>query len=356
MRASRIALKTIPSLLLGVGLLSAGSVWATTATEVSGTVSISSGSIDSLSDKTSEKASRALINYEAVSRMQDYMLNQELLFMAAPATIWAMQAGEVIGASKPEETAMSISEKSLINSLGGLTKSTKVTIRGVEYSTEGLTTSPVAYYDKLKTFFEAGDTSNLASLNFASVIQTTNIAKEGSPVTKDQAQALVNILSDPYPYLDPAVVTKLKSGQPLSGQDMETIGTRVAAYAVVGVSAMALGDIVARRIPTQGQQKSVMDIMRTAEDRVKDKDWYDQLGAASEAALLREIAQMMAFNQWIAYRQSLVMDQQTALLSSMNAVMAKVNTGLDQMTRQLIATQAQAQAGKAELQQQMNDL
>lgn len=304
---------------------------------------------------TRKQLASALINYEAAARMQDYMLNQQLLFMSAPATIWAIQAGAVVGGSTTSTTALGISDKSLVYSLGGLTKANKITLHGTDYPISTQPTGPLVFYNQLQKFFQTGDATNLANVSIASVMQFDNLSS--ASVTQDQAQTLVNALVDPFPAIDPAVQLKIKNGQDLSGQDMEALGSKVASYAIVGVSAMALSDIIARRVPSKGQDKSVMEIMdKASQQRMKDTAWYNDIGAASEPALLREIAHMMAYNQWVAYQQFRVTEQQVALLASLNSVMAKTNVMIDQLNRQLMAAQAQAQSSSAELQQKLNNL
>lgn len=300
----------------------------------------------------------ALINYEAAALMQNYMLNQQLLFMGAPATIWAIQAGAVVGASDTTTTAMNISDQSLLYSLGGLTKADQVTLHGNKYPVNTTqVTGPIAIYNQMQKFFQSGDATGLATISISSIMQSDNLNTASPAITQTQAQTLVNTLVDPFPAIDPVIKVKIQNGQTLTGQDMETLGGKIASYAIVGVSAMALSDIVARRIPTQGQQKSVMQIMdEMSQKRMNKTDWYNDIGAASEAALLREIAHMMAYNQWVAYQQFRVSEQQVALLASLNAVMAKTNVMIDQLNRQLMAAQAQAQSSSAELQQKLNNM
>lgn len=69
---------------------------------------------------------------------------------------------------------------------------------------------------------------------------------------------------------------------------------------------------------------------------------------------MREIAHMMAYNQWVAHEQFRVSEQQLALLASMNAVMAKVNMSIDSLNRQMQFYQAQGAASQQQLQYQLN--
>lgn len=336
------------SLVLGAVLLGSGAVFATSTTSTTSTTAST--------DISRKDLASALINYEAASRMQDYMRDQQLMFMGAPATIWAIQAGAVIGASNTSNVALGVTNKSLVNSLGSLTKADKITLNGVQYPVPTQTSSPLTFYNSLQKYFTSGDSSNFSSISLANLLQTNNIAQSGSSITPDQAQALVNNLVDPFPALDPKLLVKIKSGKELSGQDMEDLGSKMASYSVVGASAMVLADMIARRTPASGQDKSIMQVMdEMSQERVKKTDWYNEIGAASEAALLREIAHMMAYNQWVAYQQFRVSEQQLALMASMNAVMAKTNAMIDKLNQSIAAAQSQAQAANAQLQQKLNE-
>lgn len=307
-------------------------------------------------DYSRKDVAAALINYEAAARMQEYALDQQLLFMAAPGTTWAMQAGSVVGQTNSSGLALNISDSSLVTSLGPYTKAKSVTLHGNKYPVNPNPMGSLQFYQIMKDYFSSGDSKNLANVNMASILEVDNLNKENSGVTQEQAQTLVNIMVDPFPYVDTILQTKIRNGQELTGEDMEILGTKVASYAVTGVSVAALSDVIARRIPAEGQQKSIMEVMDDhSVQRFQNPDWYNQIGAASEPALLREIAHMMAYNQWVAYEQFRVSEQQLALLASINAIMAKMNVTVDRVSRQMQIGEAQGKAAQKELKYKMND-
>lgn len=309
-------------------------------------------------DYSRKDAVSALINYEAASRMQEYQLNQQLLFMQAPGSVFSIQAGAMIGATNSAGFALGLSYASLALSMNGLSQASSLKINGDPVpGMAGLSVpaGPLQLYQQMGKFVQSGDLANLAIVNIAPLLQTDNLSDPKSTLTQSQAITLVNMIADPFPYVDPTILTKIKSNTTLTGADMEAVGSRVASYAIVGVSVTALSDIIARRVPGNGQTQSVMQIMdNQSQERFTNVQWYNSIGAASEAALLREIAHMMAYNQWVSYEQFRVSEQQLALLASINAVMSKVNVGIQQMNSQMVAGQAQSQAAQQQLQQKLN--
>jgi hypothetical protein len=309
-------------------------------------------------DYSRKDAVSALINYEAASRMQDYQLNQQLLFMQAPGSVFSIQAGAMVGATNSAGFALGMSYASFALSMNGLSQASNLKINGNPVAgTTGVSVpvGPLEMYQQIGNFVKSGDLSNLAIVNIAPLLQTDNLADPKSGISQSQALTLVNMIADPFPSVDPTILSKIKSNTPLTGADMEAVGSRVASYAIVGVSATALTDIIARRVPGSNQTQSVMQIMdNQSQERFTNIQWYNSIGAASEAALLREIAHMMAYNQWVSYEQFRVSEQQLALLASINSVMARVNVSMQQMTSQMAAGQAQASAAQQQVQQKLN--
>lgn len=303
-------------------------------------------------DLTRNQQVAALINYEAAARIQEYQYNQQLLFMVAPGSNWALSAGKSVGASDNAKTASNLANTTLANNLGLLTNAKKLTLNGTEFSIVADNSGPLQYFQQMEGFVKGGDTTNIASIDPSSVILSDNLTKTNPPITQTQAQNLINIITNPFPYIDPDLQSKIKNGSTLTGADMENIANAAAQYAVVGVSVAALSDIVARRLPVSGQTESVMDIMdKYSGQRFINPDWYTAIGAASDTALLREIAHMEAFKIWLAYEQFRLSEQQLALMASLNAIMAKMNIGIQQFTAQMQTATAQAKASQQQLQQ-----
>lgn len=295
-------------------------------------------------DYTRRDLASALINYEAAARMQEYQLHQDLLYMSAPGTIWAIQAGGVIGQSNTSNTAYRLSNNTLLHSLGLyiFSANDKISIRGQEYTINRKMLGPIEYFESMFTLFASADASKLGAMDVASVLQQDNLAKANPAITPDQAQMMVNLLSDSIPQFDFNIINKIKNKQDLNGDEKEYLGYRIASYAIAGVSASAMSDIIARRYASGGQSKSVMEVMSEhSKARFQKPEWYNSVAVASDTALLREIAQMMAYNQYVAHQQFKITEQQVALLASINAVMVKLSLTLDNVNREMNASRAQ---------------
>lgn len=291
-------------------------------------------------DLTRNQLAAALINYEAAAKVQEFQYNQQLLFMAAPGSVWAIQAGGVIGVSDPSTASVSMANNVLTNYFN--------------VSGNGLT--PVQLYQQIQNFINAGgtDATQATAINAAAIVQADNLTKVSpTPISSAQAQSFINILTNPFPATS-AAQTKIQNKQPLTGADMEALGHQAAQYAVVGVSASALSDMVARRLPVSGQTQSVMEIMdQYSNQRFTNPGWYAQIAAASDTALLREITHMMAYNTWVSYEQFRVSEQTMVLLASLNSVMAAMNASLVELNTSMKAAQAQSSAANLQLQQQV---
>lgn len=356
--------KTLGGIALLTSLLTASTAFATStpaATPAPPDRFMSSLPPDgSALDYSRKDAVSALINYEAASRMQDYQLNQQLLFMQAPGSVFSIKAGAMIGATNSAGYALLLSNTSMALSMNGLTQAPTIKANGAAVlpptALVNLPSGPLQMYQQMGNFAKSGDLSSLASVNIGPLLQTDNILDPKSTINQNQALTLVSMIADPFPSVDPTILAKIKNNTPLTGSDMEAVGSRVASYAIVGVSATALTDIIARRVPGSNQTQSVMQIMDShSQERFTNVQWYNSIGAASEAALLREIAHMMAYNQWVSYEQFRVSEQQLALLASINSVMARVNVSMQQMTSQMAAGQAQASSAQQQVQQKLNN-
>lgn len=313
-------------------------------------------------DISSKEMVTALINYMAASSIQNYGLEEQKLFQVAPGSLWASQAGSEAGVLNFEKLALNITNLSMINSLGILSDQTQITVGD---ATVDFTTTPaygaLELYRSMSGFFVGGDTTQLKSINAGALLQAKTIVEAG--FTPADAQKLVNLLTNPFPVHDNEITTKLKSGTAIDGAEMEQLGQLLAQYAVIGVSANAWADIVARRSPptdTSGAPvadgKTVMEIMeKTSKDRFTSKEWYAAIGTASEAALLRELVHMTAYNQWVQYQQFRMSEQQVSLLASLNAIMAKVNSGIDMMNGELTKAKAEAELQAKNAQRQVEE-
>lgn len=305
-------------------------------------------------DLSREQSVSALINYDAAARALERQYQQQLLFMPAPGSNWALQGAEGIASSDIATTALALSNSSLVNTLGPLTNATQLTLNGIGYPVKSTAGGALQFFQVMEKFITSGDTSNIARVNLAAIMQIDNLLEaKPTPITQEQAQQLINLLTNPFPQVDTYLRDKIKNGGELTGAEMERLGTLLAQYANLGVSVNAFSDIVARRLPNEGKTQSMMQIMdRQSSARFTDPNWYNELSSASDSAILREIAHMMAFNTWVAYEQFRISEAQLSVIASFNAVMAKFNAQLDLLSKQLQAAQSQAQAAQQQLQQQ----
>ncbi|MGE3318832.1 MAG: hypothetical protein AB7I18_06010 [Candidatus Berkiella sp.] len=308
-------------------------------------------------DITNKEMVNALINYEAKSAVNKYAMQKELLFQVAPGSLWAANAGAQAGVMDNIVTtvALTVATKSLVNSLAMLMQQDQpeITIFGIPINLKE--DPPIGYmtmYSALEDFFKTGNPEGLKNINVGGLLQSTVINESVDPKTKQvPSQTIVNLLTNPFPTYNADLAQRLKTGA-LEPRDKEDLGRIIGQYALMGVSANAWADIIARRTPpSSGDGKSVMQIMQqTAKDRFTSKDWYAAIGTASETALLREMTHMMAYNQWVQYQQFRMQEQQVSLLASINGVMAKLNVSIDQMTQEMekARQEAKEQAAKAE--------
>lgn len=332
--------------------------------------------ISEKSDISNKDMVTALMNYWAQASLKEFGLAQEKYFQVAPSTEWAAKAGIAAGnLSYAQTSALNSANLTMARGLGFLSKSDKFTINGVEVNKEDLVPMrAMSLYKSMLTFWQTGAIETLGVVNAAGIMQRNVIPNDAD--SKKVTQNFVNIITNPFPNVDPDLNKRIQEGN-LNGEDMEKIGTMVAQYSLIGVSANAWTDIISRReqpvlklqidpatgecvqgpggacltVPIVGAAKSTMQLMdEAANKRFTNPDWYASLSDASETALLREIAHMLAYNQWVQYQQFRLAEQQVSLLASLNGVMAKLNTSMDAMTAEMskAQTEAKIQAKKAE--------
>ncbi|MGD9592511.1 MAG: hypothetical protein AB7V32_08330 [Candidatus Berkiella sp.] len=318
---------------------------------------------------------QALLNYEAAARMNEYQYNQQLLFMAAPGSIWAIQAGGVVGKSKVGDSALKLSNTSLLNALkpysnansfsGPLVGGAPATATDENSIPAGTTLTKSLVYDKLVApYVNSGDTSGLTSLNLGQFMQTPNLTK--GKITPAQSEQMIQLTLNPFPGVDPQLKAAMIVGKAtaaagggggLTGAASEAVVDALVENAIMSVSISALSDIVARRTPgtdsNGAMTQSVMEAMDNySAQRFTNPAWYAQISASSDTAILREIAHMQAFNSWMQFQQFRVSEQQMALLATMNSVMSKMNAMMAQLDKTLKEASAKAQQAQAEAQAQ----
>ncbi|MBS0289076.1 MAG: hypothetical protein JSS07_03430 [Proteobacteria bacterium] len=311
---------------------------------------------------------RALINYEAAARINEYQYNQDLLFMAAPGSVWAVQAGKLVGNTMVGDAALKLVNSSMLSSLrpyslagnftGPLANGSPGTLELIPAGT--VLTKDNVYGNYISQFVTSGDTTGLTIFNLGQFMESNNLVKQ--KIAPEQSQQMINMVLDPFPGLDPSLQTQLASSKnnpsSLTGAAKEAIVDAIANNAILSVSISALSDIVARRTPgTDGNgnqlPQSVMETMdQYSAQRFTNPAWYTQISTASDTALLREIAHMQAYSSWMQFQQFRVLEQQMALLATMNSMMTKMNASMEQLNIQLEKASAEAQQTNANIQQQ----
>lgn len=337
-------------------------------------------------DFKNKDVARAIINWEAANAINEYQYKYELLFMAAPGSLAAIQAGHDAGGNNIAASALASSNTAFLGMSAPYTVSSNLT--GLLGSSKSGSFDPGTMYDSdFNSYIMEGNTNSIAWLNPARLLFSNVVVSPNNPLTTTQTNAItttdtqkmITALTVPFPLLPAEALSAFKSTNGKfdgasagnAGLYKEQISTAIIQNSVLGMSASALSDIVARRTPPSGQPtapgapapKSIMQIMdQQSTQRFSDPAWYKEVGAASDTALLRELAHMQAYNIWVQYQQFRVQEQQMALLATMNAMMTKFNQAMDQMNVQLqqaqaVAKQAAAQAQQAaeEAQQQAED-
>jgi len=330
-------------------------------------------------DITRNQLANAIINYEAARDLNNLQYNQQLLFMAAPGSQFAINAGSAIGASITNtapgnvlDNAFTMGSTSWLNSVSLLTPpqtttspaifalfgkqmpTSKETVSGVS----GLNvsaTGPMAFYKQYEKFFTGQDPTVINPLNPSAILLSENLANaQLSPttvgkMTADQSSQFVTLITNPFPSPVAAAVTAA-GGTPPTGQQREQLAIDLAESLVFGVSTTAWGDIIARRTPVGGQQVSMLQQMDNyAQYRFVTPSWYANLGSASEPAVIREVAHILAFMTWMQFQQYRLEEQQVALLATMNAIMGQINIQLNTLNQQMQQAAAQASTAASQL-------
>lgn len=322
-------------------------------------------------DITQSQAVAAIINWLAAESINKYQREQQLLFMPAPGTDWALGAGAAVGKAAgldPTEAVSPVLNSALNFSNVGLsftyvllTPAPQIVLNDVTYARDPnrLTT----LYMQLKPFFYEGKTDGLTPYNPSQFLMSDNLVKNkmaDNSTLADHGQQFIGIMTDPLPRISPQLSAELKekamAGEELKGSAQEAFVRYMVETAVLGVSSSAWGDIIARRTPAEGQTQSLMEIMDShSQQRFTNPEWYSTIGSASSEAVLREIAQIQAFSVWMQFQQLRIAEQQMALMASLNTVMSKMNREISLLTAQIQMSTSQAQVQGQQLQQQLEN-
>ncbi len=190
--------------------------------------------------------------------------------------------------------------------------------------------SKIDLYKDYVGYFDAngrGNALKLGGLNIANILQR-DVIPEDDTISKN----VINLLIDPYPEKIIAVPTKSSSIA-----EKEAFAQKLTNQALLSVPMNALAEIIARRIPTGGDNpKSNMQIMRSqCEGRITDPNWPASLIDKSPEALLRELAYMQAFQLYMEYQQYRLNEQAVSLLAINTATQAKLGPLAAELYKQI---------------------
>lgn len=269
-------------------------------------------------DISRNQLANALINYEAQARLKAYQLEEEKMFMAAPGSPGAIQAGIDLG-----KDAATFSQN-VIN-IGS-----EAVARGMPVS-DGSDVNPgaAALANLAEPYLVSGNPALLGPFNAANILQEDVVELESS-------KTLINLITNPNP--SPIVVVKegndIKWGPEATDQDK--VADKLVEQALMSVAANALGEIAAKRVVNTETNKSLQQLLREeSERRFTNVEWYQNVGVSSQEALLRELNQIEAFKVLLMYHSYRLQEQNAALLSAMVSGIAKMSAVMGMMSKQM---------------------
>ncbi len=293
-------------------------------------------SLDDLNGKVDKKNSeiaQAIINYLAQIEQDRYTLLVKWHTDPAPGTDRAMTAGQNLGKIAYSDSVILAVGKKLVASFGGgssdgspqKTTESEIATKFSEY----LKPSP------LITLTPAQKVDQLSVINFSQLYQKSVIISEGD---RDNVDLLARLIADPF-----AKIISDKSSP-------EDIANAAVEKATASVSLNAFMEMIAKRNPSADtQNKSLLQIMEEESSwRMKDVKWFQNISVSSQEAVLREIAQMMAFNMWMNYQQYRQNEQITALMAASVSSQARLVNMMAVMSKTLGNAQAEVDAAKAQ--------
>lgn len=283
-----------------------------------GTMTTDIGTISSSNDISRTELANALINYQAQLAIKNYTLQEEKMFMAAPGSPDAIQAGLDAGelAADVKSNAKVVSQTAVAAGLP---------VAG------GSLLSSSALTSKSEPYLLSGNAEQLGPFNAATMLQEDVVQMQTS-------QELINIITNPTP--SPLAIVK----DPITGEinwgaggtDRDKIADRLIEQSLMSVAANSLGEMAARRVVDPSTNKSFAQILRDEGGRrFADEEWYKNVGISSQEALLREIAQMDAYRTMLQYQQYRLQEQNASLLAAMLSSIAKMSGAMNMLNKQM---------------------
>ena len=283
-------------------------------------------------DKKNSEIAQSIINYLAQIEQDRYTLLVKWHTDPAPGTDRAMTAGQNLGKIAYSDSVILAVGNKLVASFGGgssdgspqKTTESEIATKFSEYLKPTSPINPLTPAQKVE---------QLSAINFSQLYQKSVISAEDKNV-----DLLARLIADPF-----AKIISDKSSP-------EDIANAAVEKATASVSLNAFMEMIAKRNPSADtQNKSLLQIMEEESSwRMKDVKWFQNISLSSQEAVLREIAQMMAFNMWMNYQQYRQNEQITALMAASVASQARLVNMMAVMSKTLGNTQAEVDAAKAQ--------
>lgn len=288
------------------------------------------------SDYKNKEVASALINYWADVALKEYEFKKELHFMNAPGTEKAIEAGQKIGESVANDYAQELVETNFKKAMGAYWPS--------EEDASGLGAPVVAQSvsPKIQLFIEMmrrmeESPGNVNALNLGNILSKDR-------VDKDAAEGFIAYLTNPYPKVDQDIAAKMRAGTELTVAEKEKVAEKLIESINMAPSVTAFSELFARRIAEQDAEgaseeeknKTVMELVNDySKIRFNTPEWYGMIGKASDTALLREIAHLLAYNMWMDQQSFKMKEQEVALLATMNANFTRMYAAMQGLVEQL---------------------
>lgn len=163
---------------------------------------------------------------------------------------------------------------------------------------------------------------------------------------QDAASIYVRNLTNPLPVplLPPELMFKNARKHVLTKQGKENLLAKYRQQTLVSLAQESYLNILAERMPYESENSEVNSrlsvLSKEANRRFNDMDWYKQMNTASTEALLREVANMMALQLALDFRQSQREERMEALMAAQVSFMAQM-IGSGETARQAVAQLAQ---------------
>lgn len=283
------------------------------------------------SDYRNKEVASALINYWADVSLKEYEFKKELLFMNAPGTEKAIEAGQKIGESVANNYAQELVETNFKKAMGAYWQ-----------TEEAGTIVAQSVAPKIQLFIEMmrrmeDSPRNMNALNIGNILSKDRVDKEA-------AEGFIAYLTNPYPKTDQDIAAKMKSGAELTVAEKEKFAEKLIESINMAPSVTAFSELFARRIaeqdaegtPDEEKHKTVMELINEySKLRFNTPEWYGMIGKASDTALLREMVHLLAYNAWMDQQAFKMKEQEVALLATMNANFTRMYAAMQGLVEQL---------------------